>query len=341
MYNTNLSLDESFKIAFTIGNVNIYWYAIFSILGYAVAIAIFLFTLWKRYKVSVDVGFYYIFFALPMILLGARTWSFLIGDASGNFFNFREGGLAIEGGVIFGVLTALIYFPIILRFPKYHKRVVVDGKVYIQKPSMWIFADAIIPTILIGQAIGRWGNFFNGEIYGNEISESNLLWLKNLMPGVFNHMQADHDAYTSTGQLVIENGKYYAPLFLYESVLNTISFIIIYGILAEIKQIKIGVISGMYCISYGIIRLIMESQRAAPFKYLGNFVTTGLLLGVGILMVIYCQFIFNKLRNYNWYLFFKNWILSIIYKNKYEKVKSINEQTYIRKGSDELYYAYR
>lgn len=320
--------NSNFPIAFEVAGLEIRWYAILSIAGYLVAICVFLLTIWKRYKVNVDVGFYYIFIAIPVILLGARTWSFVIGDAEGNFFS-TNGGLAVEGGVIFGVIAALIYFPIILHFPKYHSRVVIDGNVYIQKPSIWIYADAIVPTILLGQAIGRWGNFFNGEIYGAAVSPDSLVWLKNLMPGVYDHM-------------CDSNGIYYQPLFLYESFMNIIAFIIIYGLLAEIKQIRIGVITGLYCVSYGIIRFIMEPMRNQAFEFYGTYVTTGFLLGIGVLIVIYCQFIGYKYRNYKWYLLFKETLLYRLHKTN-DKVclKDYKTSKFIRENSDKIFYAYR
>ncbi len=324
--------DSNFQTAFTIAGLDVKWYAILSIAGYLIAICIFLLTIWKRYKVNVDVGFYYIFIAIPFILLGARTWSYVIGDAHGNFFS-RNGGLAVEGGVIFGVIAALIYFPIILHFPKFHSRVIVDGKVYIQRPSMWIYADAIVPTILIGQAIGRWGNFFNGEIYGCEVSAESLTWLKNLMPGVYDHMCA-----------IDSNGiqHFYQPLFLYESFMNIITFTVIYGLIAEIKKIRIGMISGLYCVSYGIIRFIMEPMRNQKFEFVGTYITTAFLLILGILIIVYCQFIAYKFRDYKWYLLFKNWILYKMHKsNEKTSLNDFAKPEYIRENSDKIFYAYR
>lgn len=331
LYNSLFPDTSRFPIAFEIAGLEVRWYAILSILGYLVAICIFMFSIWKRYKVNVDVGFYYIFVAIPSILLGARAWSFIIGDAQGSFFAIgpNAGGLAVEGGVIFGVIAALIYFPIILHFPKYHSRVVIDGKVYIQKPSLWIYADAIVPTILIGQAIGRWGNFFNGEIYGQPVSEESLSWLKLLMPGVFNHMDD-------------VNGIYHQPLFLYESFMNIIAFTIIYGLLPQIKKVRIGVISGLYCVSYGIIRLIMEPLRSSQFEFMGTYITTAILLFVGINIVIYCQFIAYKLRDYKWYLFFKSYMQYKLH-NSTNKItfKDLNSPKFIRENSDKIFYAYR
>lgn len=317
-----LGNDQSFAIAFHIGSAPVRWYAIMSLAGYITAICVYMLSIWKRYKISVDVGFYYIFIAIPMILLGARLWSGIIGDLQwSDFFKFQTGGLAIQGGVIFGVLSALIYFPIILHFPKYHKRVVENGHVYIQRPSMWLYADAIVPTILLGQAIGRWGNFFNGELFGKPISPEDLSWLKAIMPGVYNHMQAMPGSQIPLGNgTYAPVGTYFEPLFLYESFLNIISFTVIYGLLAEIKKIRAGVITGLYFISYGVVRYGMESQRNHEFAFTGTYILNGILLGVGLIIVIYCQFYAYKLRKYYLWVLFKSYI-HYLYKDHKFKAK--------------------
>lgn len=323
--------NDSFSIAFTIGHFDVRWYALISMLGYIVAICVYLLSIWKRYKISVDVGFYYIFVAIPMILLGARFWSACIGDLQwSEFFKFGTGGLAIQGGVVFGIIGALIYFPIILHFPKYHKRVVENGHVYIQRPSMWLYADAIVPTILLGQAIGRWGNFFNGELFGHPVSADQLSWLKAIMPGVYDHMYATNGAtipldpsYANsvfaqpvnmvnpkTGETVsyiAKQGTFFQPLFLYESFLNIIAFCLIYGLLAEIKQIKAGVITGLYFVCYGMIRFGMESQRNQDFAFTGTYILNGILLTIGVILVVYCQFFATKLRKYYIWFTIKAW----------------------------------
>ncbi|MDE6473327.1 MAG: prolipoprotein diacylglyceryl transferase [Ureaplasma sp.] len=315
-----------FRIAFTIGdNFHIYWYAILTLIGYAIAIGIYHIVLKCRYKVSVDVGFYFVFAAIPCIFLGARIWSCVIEKIPiSQFFNTRSGGMAIQGGVFGGLIAAFIYFPIILKFPKFHKRVVENGNVYIQRPSMWIYADAIIPVILIGQAIGRWGNFFNGEIFGSPVtsdpnSPNSLWWLKSLMPFVYDHM-------ISEGTVRI----LYQPLFLYESFFNVMLFIVIYIFIPIFKEIKAGVISGLYFLGYGIIRMIMEVNRDLSFQKPETFVMNGLLLAAGLIIVIYSQFINNWLRNYKFWKIFidanKNWVNKLKVK-KFEKELSANEIT--------------
>lgn len=320
--------SEQFRIAFTIAGLPIYWYAIFTIIGYFSAICIFLIVTHKRYKVPFEVAFYYIFFAIPMIILGARTWSYIIGDSTdiAQFFNIRTGGLAVQGGVLFGVITALIYFPLMLRKPKYHVRVYEDGEVYIKQPSMWIYADAIIPTILIGQAIGRWGNFFNGEIYGAAVSASDLYWLKVMMPGVFDHM--------------VLRGVYYQPLFLYESFLNIVTFILIYGLLAEIREFRVGTIASLYFIDYGIIRFITESLRDPGFRYLGTYILNGLFMGGGIILFICCQWIFPIFRGQRNYLFARDYLGWLLFNTPSEK-PSYKSSYYSRKESNKIYFANR
>lgn len=329
--------DSSFSIAFKIGSLPIYWYAIISIIGYFVAICIFLIVVSKRYKLSIDVPFYYIFIALPMIILGARFWSCAIGDATwSNFFNFRNGGLAVQGGVLFGVLTALIYFPLILRKPKYHVRVYENGNVYIKRPSMWIYADAIVPTILIGQAIGRWGNFFNGEIFGAQVSADSLSWLKTIMPGVYNHM-TPAVGITVNG---VSNGEaYFQPLFLYESFLNVVTFTIIYGLLAEFHEMKAGTICCLYFIDYGIIRFIMESLRSSQFRFLATFILNGLLLGIGVILFIYCQWISPLFRDKKVFLYLRNYTVYLFNKSSREKPLLLTDKKYNRVDSEQLYFA--
>lgn len=309
--NTLMGAHNPFSIAFYIADLPIVWYGILSMIGYGLAIFVFLITIKTRYKIAVDPAFYYIFIALPCILFGARFWSFVIGDCDWNstpFFDFRQGGLAVQGGVIFGVLSAIIYFPLILLKPKYHKRVVDGNHVYIQKPSLWLYADAIIPTILLGQAIGRWGNFFNGEIFGELVtldpsSPNSLSWLKIIMPGVYNHMIAVGN--TSNGLIA---GALYQPLFLYESMMNIFLFLNIYIMMPLFRQIKAGVISGMYFTGYGVIRFINESLRYKTYAFAGTYYTNGALLIIGILIIIFAQFIFPKIRKYKIWKILKQYI---------------------------------
>ncbi|MCV3734320.1 prolipoprotein diacylglyceryl transferase [Ureaplasma miroungigenitalium] len=290
----NAIVGEGHNVAFSIGkNFDVYGYGLTFMAGFVLAILIYSLRLKFHYKVPFDPGFYYVFIAVPVILLGARVWSFAIGDAkigTTGFFDFRSGGLAVQGGVIGGVIVALIWFPLILRKPKYHVRDVnADGEVYVRQVSVWVYADAIIPTILIGQALGRWGNFINGEIYGSETTPEALKWLQNSMPAVFEGMKhpiGDGSLFTI-----------YHPLFLYESFFNVVFFTIIYFGLSYIKQLRIGVVACSYFVVYGIIRFITETARASQYRFAGTYVINSLLLVAGILGILYAQFVTRFTRD--------------------------------------------
>ncbi len=282
--------DPDFTIAFW----GIPWYAIFVMLGFLIALIIGCFQCRKHYKIPYDCFYYYAIILVPVALFGARFWSACIGDLEWENFFTRSGGLAIQGGVVSSLIAAFIFFPLILRKPKYHVRVEEDNKTFILKPSMWIMLDIGLPLVLIGQAIGRWGNFFNGELFGEDLGvagpNDTLQWLKILMPGVYDHMIAQ-----STGDGVILN-HIYQPLFLYEGTLNIITFVIIYFILPNIKSIKAGVVGSLYLVDYGIIRFCLEPLRNQSFTFMGTYIINGIMLGVGVILVILAQFVCPKYR---------------------------------------------
>lgn len=344
--------DDNFATAFA----GIQWYAIFVILGFFVSIIIICYRCEKYYKIKYDFIFYFALICLPTSFFGARIWSGIIGDLDWvNFFNLRSGGFAIQGGIILTSLIALIYFPLMLEKTKYHVRVEEEGKVFIKKPSMWIIFDAIFPVILLGQAIGRWGNFFNGEIFGSQVSPENLAWLKTILPGVYEKMQCV--AGVGTLHSGLEVGAFYQPLFLYESIINLSLFPIIYFILPKIKKIRLGLIGSLYFISYGIIRFCMEPIRNDSFNFTGTFVVNGLLLAFGIIMLIISQWIAPHYRGkmiiYKCYC---EWIrkpaiksLKLFNKEKYSEFINLDPELtnfgyhkkidFIRKESDKVYYA--
>lgn len=354
--NTLRPSDDNFSVMFNMGKIEIHWYALFVLSGFFIAIIIVCYRAKTFYKIPYDFILYFAILVVPVSLFGARFWSACIGDlAWSNFFSL-SGGLAIQGGVVFGSLAAFIYFPLALKNPKYHIRVEEEKTVYICKPSMWIILDTSLLTILLGQAIGRWGNFFNGEIYGREVSPENLQWLKTLMPGVFDKMQCvQGEGYTLTEGLI--NGSYYEPLFLYESIANIILFSIVYFVVPQIKQIKIGVIGFSYLVIYGIIRFSLEPIRNAVFNFTGTYILNGLLLVFGILGMIFCQFFIYKYRKEKILFKFYCKYLRIIYIKFLKAIKSEKVNKYLdndykltnygckktedfkRKDTEMLYYA--
>ncbi|MDC4181817.1 prolipoprotein diacylglyceryl transferase [Mycoplasma bradburyae] len=308
----NHTVSDSFGVAFSIGSFDVRYYGILYATGILVAIIAGILRLKYKYKVDDNPYFYYVFIGIISIVFGARIWSFVIGDSKFGvtpFFAIHQGGLAIQGGVIFTLTTGIIFFFLVLRKPKYYTKkcyLVYENhnlitKTFYKQTSMWVYADAIIPTILLGQAIGRWGNFFNHEVYGLGLTAEEALskwgFLKVLMPGVFDHM------------FITENGVtlFRIPIFLIESFCNVIAFVVIVYLLDFVKNLRTGGRCMLYFFSTGIVRLIIETQRDSNFKFATSIVTSALFLAGGILGFILTQWVFPRFRNKkNYFYVFNN-----------------------------------
>lgn len=219
----------STKVFLQIGPISIAWYAVFIITG-----AIIAYNLAQRKfqqmgydkKVLEDFGF----FLLPVALIGARTWYVLFewktySKNPIDIIMVNQGGLAIHGGLIAGLLFGIYYF-------RKHKINVLRA------------ADMTLPFMMIAQAIGRWGNFMNQEAYGPVVSESYY----NYFPKFIKDM-------------MFINGNYHAPTFLYESVGNIIGFILIYFVYKKFGRRKYGDLAFAYLAYYGMIRFYIEGLR--------------------------------------------------------------------------------
>lgn len=193
-----------------------------------------------------------IFWVIIFGILGARTYYVIFNldyymDDPIEIIKIWNGGLAIHGGMIAGFLTVFIYCK------KY-------------KIKLLKMLDILLPGVIIAQAIGRWGNFFNGEAHGGFVSRS---FLENL------HLPD----FIIEGMYI--DGDYCHPTFLYESFFCLIGFILLIGV-RNTKGTKTGNISGFYFIWYGIVRFFVESLRTDSLM-LGDIKVAQL---VSILMVI-------------------------------------------------------
>lgn len=150
-----------------------------------------------------------------------------------------EGGLGIWGGVLAGVLTILVFHQI------------KKGK---DKLKLTDLLDVVTIGVPLGQAIGRWGNFFNKEIYGKVTS---LPW----------------------GWYIEATGKKHHPLFLYESVLNLGLFILLWQTTKK-KKTKSGEITAMYLMGYGVIRFCLEWLRPEELWWKVQGIPMAAILGL-------------------------------------------------------------
>ena len=211
-------------ILLKIGNITIYWYSIMILTGFIVA-SYLVTEETRRCQINKTTITDRLFYTIIIGILGARIYYviFNLDYYSKNIldiFKVWEGGLAIHGGIIAGAIFIIIY----------------------TKNTLKIL-DICVPGLLIGQAIGRWGNFFNQEAHGPITSIEHLKYLPNFIK-----------------QGMYIDGNYYMPTFLYESILCLFGLIIILIIRRKLK-IKNGQITGFYLIWYGIIRFIIELFR--------------------------------------------------------------------------------
>ena len=239
-------------VAFTIGNIEIRWYSIFIAISVLIAY-IMIMSECSRFKIKKEFAFNMIFWTLIFGIIGARLY-YVLFNLSYYKTNPLEilmiwkGGLAIHGGLIFGLVTLIIYCK------KYNMRV---GKML----------DIVVVPLILGQALGRWGNFFNSEAYGSIVDYHTLANIKIIPQFVIDNMYI--------------NGSYHLPMFYFESLWCLLGFIILL-ILRRRKYIKEGQIFGFYLIWYGIARSIIEIFRTDSLM-LGNIKVA---IVISILMVI-------------------------------------------------------
>lgn len=225
------------KVAFTIGNVSVRWYGVIIALGIVCAFLVAYFHSKADKLVTddlLDIGIFTVVFGV----IGARLYYVVTSASSGrdHYSDFLDviavwnGGLAIYGGIIAGALA--IYFT--CRY---------------KKISWQKLCDMIAPGVMIAQAMGRWGNFFNGEAHGSVVAEGSPLYF--LRMGLY------------------EGGKlaYYHPTFLYESLWNLIGFVLI-QIFYKKKKFD-GQIVLSYFAWYGFGRMFIEALRTDSL-YIGH-----------------------------------------------------------------------
>lgn len=218
------------KVALDLGSIQIYWYSIFIFIGMLVAC----FLIYKEAKkrgIEEDFLVNLTFNTIIIGIIGARLYYVLFNfsyylDNPVEIFQIWNGGLAIHGGIIAGLLFIIYYC-------KKHE------------VSLWKILDIIVVGLIIAQAIGRWGNFFNSEAYGPITTAAHL---KSL--GI--------PQFIIDGMYIL--GEYRQPTFFYESVWCLFGFLAML-IIRQYKYLKIGQLTSFYLIWYGIIRFIIEAMR--------------------------------------------------------------------------------
>ena len=249
-------------VMFSLFGFEIRWYSVMLLIGISLAIILFM-KEGKRFNIPKDFTFNLAFWVVVIGILSARLYYCLFNfsmykDNLLDIFKIWEGGLAIHGGIIGGLITIVVY-----------------TKKYNYKTTK--ITDMVVVPLLVAQAIGRWGNFFNGEAHG---PATTYFRLKEL------HIP----------EKIIEGMKignnYYHPTFFYESIYCFIGFIILL-FLRRYRYLKRGQLTCFYLMYYSVGRFFIEALRTdslmiGGFKAAQIISLIAFLVGL-LLFIILCR----------------------------------------------------
>ncbi|MFJ7510611.1 prolipoprotein diacylglyceryl transferase [Peribacillus simplex] len=246
-------------IAIDLGPIQVHWYGL--IIGFGVLLGLII-ALRESERRGLDKEIFtdMILFAVPIAIISARIYYVIFqweyySQNPGDIIKIWNGGIAIHGALIGSVLTAIVFAKV-------------------KKVSFWKLADIAAPSLLLGQAIGRWGNFMNQEAHGGEITRS---FLENM-----------HLPEFIINQMYI-NGAYYHPTFLYESIWNIVGVII----LLSLRKVNLrrGELFLTYVLWYSIGRFYIEGLRTDSLMLTETLriaqVISIVLVAVAIALVVY------------------------------------------------------
>ncbi|UUD36333.1 prolipoprotein diacylglyceryl transferase [Mycoplasmopsis citelli] len=299
------------QILFNLGSFPVRAYSILLMIGIIASILTVLY-FWLREGYKIDILLTFIIIIVPLSIFGARlgyVFEALIYDSepfkNSHWYAAWDGGLSIQGGVILGAASGLIY--------GWFKRDVVDFRKIL---------SIIIPTILIGQFVGRWGNFTNHEVYGKIDWDGSAVkaWGSVISSNMF-----IKDRYSDALGL---NGAYRYPLFLYEGLANLFAYLVIVWIFNFFGLFKPGTHAGMYFLWYGLVRYSMEPLRQEAFALYSNVALIFIVFGA--FWIIYFQFI-SKVE----YV-----VTKVKYRYVYTYKDELKYQLYVAKTSPKAVYSF-
>jgi phosphatidylglycerol---prolipoprotein diacylglyceryl transferase len=250
------------RVFLHLGPITIYWYGV--IIGTGVLIGLWLATReGVRRGLTKETFVDLVLFAVPIAILCARTyyvifeWNYYSKHIS-EIPKIWEGGLAIHGGLIGAVATGIVFAK---------KRGL----------SFWKLADIAAPSIILGQAIGRWGNFMNQEAHGGPVTRQ---FLENL-----------HLPDFIINQMYI-NGQYYHPTFLYESLWDFAGFLLLLWL--RRVNLRRGELFLSYLIWYSIGRFFIEGMRTDSLM-LTSHLRIAQVVSVALIILAVCLWVFRRM----------------------------------------------
>ncbi len=247
------------RVFFSIGPITVYWYSILIMISVLIG---YYFSLRESEKNGLQKKFIsdLVFYLVIVAILGARVYYVIFNfdvfrDRLLDILKIWEGGLAIYGAIIFSIIF-IIY---------YSKK---------KDKNSLLVLDTLTPYLILGQAIGRWGNFFNSEAHG---SSTSLEYLQKL------HLPK----FIIKGMYI--NGNYYLPTFLYESIWCCIGFIVLLFIRKKDKYDHPGILLFTYFIWYGIGRFLIEGLRTDSLYFFSlrvSQVVSIILILIGLIGIL-------------------------------------------------------
>lgn len=272
----NLGIElEKVIDGFTIGNFEMRLYGIIIALGFILAYVLIAkeatrtkqdpelyldFMLWMVIPAILGARIYYVLFSLDEFVKEGQS----IGDTFMKMINIRGGGLAIYGGIIAGIITLVVFSK---------KR----------KVNTMLMLDTMCMGLLLGQIMGRWGNFFNREAFGGYTNSLFAMAIPVDWFGNRNYLLSTVNNGVITQEMIdnvlIVKGKEFIqvhPTFLYESIWNVIVLLVIF-LYRRYKKFD-GEMFAMYVWGYGLGRVWIEGLRTDSLMLFGlNFKTSQLL----------------------------------------------------------------
>ncbi len=315
------------EIAFTIFNTPVYFYAIIIAFGMMLAVG---YAFWRFHenKIKLDTVIDYAIWILPMSIVGARLYYVIFDmiDRPSNYFNVTqiggkevnsfigflysivavwEGGLAIYGGVIAGGITILIVSKI-------------------KKMNTFKILDIAVPAVLFAQTLGRWGNFFNAEAYGEATTLPWRMCSPDFPKSLFKDFTAEQIA---NGEVGVH------PTFLYESLWNILGVALMIGtLIVATKIIKVskekhidGFFFAFYMMWYGFGRMLIEGLRTDSLWLIPGVIRVSIFVAVVTLLAGTLLMAFLITRRV--VLVKKNIDIWESFKNRFKKNKEVKNGT--------------
>lgn len=244
----------AFKNLFGIEDFNIAWYGVIITSGMVLGVLLAMYRTKKR-NIKPDIILDFVLLAVPFAMVCARAYYVIFewdsyADNIIKIFAINEGGLAIYGGVIGGFISALVFSKL-------------------KKIPFLTLVDLAVPSLILGQAIGRWGNFINQEAFGNIITNTKLQFFPFAV-------------------YIEELGQWRQATFFYESVWNIILLAIV--LVLGYKRVKDGILLSTYFIGYGLGRFLIEGLRSDSLYILPGIrvsqILSLILINIGIILLI-------------------------------------------------------